>query len=159
MPPHLSLFSISYSSRRRLPGWRAEKSPGAGSLRGRRKTKTTGIRRNCLGPLLLWRPAERCGAQRVYNNCVSRRIKPGCPLGSVWPLGTMAKHCFAQIALVSLGVAAIAAAQSVVPDSPPAIGPAKSTLFDRVISNQRKNEEAADVYERIERLETRKSPG
>ena len=71
----------------------------------------------------------------------------------------MAKHCFAQIALVSLGVAAIAAAQSVVPDSPPAIGPAKSTLFDRVISNQRKNEEAADVYERIERLETRKSPG
>jgi hypothetical protein len=67
--------------------------------------------------------------------------------------------CFARIALLSLALGASAAAQSVVPDSTPAVGPAKSSLFDRVISNQRKNEEAADVYERLERLEIRKNPG
>jgi hypothetical protein len=49
-------------------------------------------------------------------------------------------------------------AQSVVPESTPAIAAAKPSLFERVISNQRKNEEAGDVYERIERLEVRKNP-
>ena len=50
-----------------------------------------------------------------------------------------------------------AAGQSAVPDSGPTIGPAKPGLFDRVIANQKKDDEALDVYERMERLETRKS--
>jgi hypothetical protein len=37
------------------------------------------------------------------------------------------------------------------------MGPGKPLLFDRVIANQKKNEEALDVYERIERLEIRKN--
>jgi hypothetical protein len=45
----------------------------------------------------------------------------------------------------------------VAPDTTPAIGAAKPGLFDRVIANQEKNEEALDVYERIERVEIRKN--
>lgn len=70
----------------------------------------------------------------------------------------MSKRTIARIAMLSLALAASGAAQSVVPDSTPTIGPAKPGLFDRVISNQRKNEEAVDVYERLERLEVRKNP-
>jgi hypothetical protein len=70
----------------------------------------------------------------------------------------MSNRILKRIAILSLALGASAAAQSVVPDSTPAIGPAKPGLFDRVISNQRKSEEAMDVYERIERLEVRKNP-
>ncbi len=70
----------------------------------------------------------------------------------------MSRCSFVRIAIVSLALGASAAAQSVVPDSIPTIGPAKPGLFDRVISNQRKSEEAMEVYERIERLEVRKNP-
>jgi hypothetical protein len=70
----------------------------------------------------------------------------------------MSNRILTRIAIVSLALGASAAAQSVVPDSTPAIGPAKPGLFDRVISNQRKSEEAMEVYERIERLEVRKNP-
>ena len=38
-----------------------------------------------------------------------------------------------------------AAGQSAVPDSGPTIGPAKPGLFDRVIANQKKDDEALDV--------------
>ncbi len=69
----------------------------------------------------------------------------------------MLKRAFSQIALLSFFAASSAAAQSVVPDSTPAISPAKPGLFDRVISSQKKNEEALDVYERLERLEVRKN--
>ena len=69
----------------------------------------------------------------------------------------MLKHGFSQIVLLSCLAAAGAAAQSVVPDSTPAISPAKPGLFERVISSQKKNEEALDIYERIERLEIRKN--
>lgn len=74
------------------------------------------------------------------------------------PLRTMTKCSIVRIVLLYLACAASAAAQSVAPDSTPAIAPAKPSLFERVISNQRKNEEAGDVYERIERLEVRKNP-
>jgi Skp family chaperone for outer membrane proteins len=70
----------------------------------------------------------------------------------------MLKRAFVSIALLSLALAAGAAAQSVVPDSTPAIGPAKPDFFNRVIANQKKGEAALDVYERIERVETRKNP-
>lgn len=59
---------------------------------------------------------------------------------------------------LSLVLAASVAAQSLTPDSTPTIGPAKPTLFDRVIANEKKGEEALDLYERIERLESRKNP-
>jgi hypothetical protein len=45
-----------------------------------------------------------------------------------------------------------------VPDSRPTIGPAKPDFFKRVIANQKKGEAALDLYERIERVETRKNP-
>jgi len=69
----------------------------------------------------------------------------------------MLKRAISQFALLCLVLNASAAAQSVVPDSASAIGAAKPGLFDRVISNQKKNEEALDIYERIERLEVRKN--
>jgi hypothetical protein len=69
----------------------------------------------------------------------------------------MLKRAFYQIALLSCFGAAGASAQSVVPDSTPAISRAKPGLFERVISSQKKNEEALDVYERLERLEVRKN--
>src|SRR5260370_13516820 len=69
----------------------------------------------------------------------------------------MLNRTFIPMALLSLALAADAAPQSVVPDSGPKIGPAKPDFFIRVIANQKKGEAALDVYERIERVETRKS--
>jgi|SRR5437588_8122347 len=69
----------------------------------------------------------------------------------------MLKRTF-PIALLSLALAADAAAQSAVPDSRPTIGPTKPDFFNRVIANQKKGEAALDLYERIERVETRKNP-
>lgn len=74
------------------------------------------------------------------------------------PFGVMLKCVLIRIALLSLALTACAAAQSLSPESPATIGPGKPMLFDRVIANQKKNEEALDVYERIERLEIRKNP-
>src|SRR5579859_183638 len=48
-------------------------------------------------------------------------------------------------------------AQSAVPVSEPAVAPEPSRLLDRVITNQKKDEAALDLYERMERLETRKN--
>jgi len=62
------------------------------------------------------------------------------------------------MALLLLVLAADAATQSAAPDSSLKIGPAKPDFFNRVIANQKKGEAALDVYERIERVETRKSP-
>jgi hypothetical protein len=74
------------------------------------------------------------------------------------PLQTMLTRLSIRIALLFLVLGASAAAQSQVPASTPTIGPAKPDLFDRIIANQKKDEESLDVYERIERVETRKSP-
>lgn len=49
-------------------------------------------------------------------------------------------------------------AQSAVPVSEPAVAPEPSKLLDRVIANQKEDEAALDLYERLERLETRKNP-
>lgn len=69
----------------------------------------------------------------------------------------MWKRAISFIFVLSCFATASAPAQSVVPDSTPGISPAKPGLFDRVISSQKKNEEALDIYERIERLEVRKN--
>src|SRR2546429_4200230 len=70
----------------------------------------------------------------------------------------MRKYAFVPMALLSLAFAGDAAAQSAVPDTTPTIGPAKPDLFKRIIANQKKGEAALDLYERIERVETRKNP-
>jgi hypothetical protein len=70
----------------------------------------------------------------------------------------MHKYAFVPVALLSLAFAADAAAQSAVPDTTPTIGPAKPDLFKRITDNQKKAEAALDLYERIERVETRKNP-
>jgi hypothetical protein len=70
----------------------------------------------------------------------------------------MLKRTFTPIAALSLALAANAAAQSAPPDSTLRIGPARPELFSRVIANQKKGEAALDLYERVERVETRKNP-
>jgi hypothetical protein len=70
----------------------------------------------------------------------------------------MGKQAFGLIALLILTVPAGVEAQSAVPVSEPAAAPEPSRLLDRVIANQKRDEEALEVYERIERLETRKNP-
>jgi hypothetical protein len=70
----------------------------------------------------------------------------------------MLKRAFTSVAVLSLALAANAAAQSVVSDSTPTIGPAKPGIFNRVIANQKKAQAALDLYERTERVETRKNP-
>src|SRR6266704_4802806 len=70
----------------------------------------------------------------------------------------MRARIFVSIAVLSFALAADTAAQSVAPDSAAATGPAKPTLFDRVVANQKRDEAALDVYERIERVEFRKHP-
>src|SRR5260370_31115281 len=74
------------------------------------------------------------------------------------PIRIMLNRTFIPLALLSLALAADAAAQSVVTDTTPAIEPAKPDLFNRVIANQKKGEAALDFYERIERVETHKNP-
>src|SRR6266850_4998330 len=93
----------------------------------------------------------------MYNNWVCRRIQRDCRLVPFAGHRNMMKRALYQIALFSCFAAASAAAQSVAPDSTPAISPAKPGLFERVISTQKKNEEALDVYQRLERLEVRKN--
>jgi len=70
----------------------------------------------------------------------------------------MLKGAFISVALLSLALVADSAAQSIVPDSTPAIGPARPDFFNRVVANQKKGEAALDLYERVERVETRKNP-
>jgi len=93
----------------------------------------------------------------VYNKFMRRRIQRVCTLAAIPPHRTMWKRAISLIVVLSCFAAASAAAQSVVPDSTPAISPAKAGLFERVISSQKKNEEALDVYERLEHLEVRKN--
>jgi hypothetical protein len=61
------------------------------------------------------------------------------------------------MAILPTLLAANAAAQSLPPDSAVTTSPAKQGLFDRVIANQKKAEQALDLYERVERVETRKN--
>src|SRR5467141_4356113 len=70
----------------------------------------------------------------------------------------MLNRTFIPMALLSLALAADAAPQSVAPESIAGVGPEKPEFFNRVIANQKKGEAALDLYERIERVETRKNP-
>ena len=70
----------------------------------------------------------------------------------------MRKLTFALIAILFLIAPVSPAAQSEVPGSEPAVAPEPSKLLDHVLANQKKDEAALEVYERIERLETRRNP-
>ncbi len=70
---------------------------------------------------------------------------------------TMRIRDFTPIVFLLLAVPAHAAGQSAVPVSEPAVAPEPSKLLNRVITNQKRDEGALDVYERLERLETRKN--
>jgi len=63
---------------------------------------------------------------------------------------------YIPVAMLLLAMPTCVAAQSVVTSSPPELAPEPSKLLTRVIANQKKDEAALEVYERLERLETRK---
>lgn len=66
-------------------------------------------------------------------------------------------RAFLSCWVVYLGLVSGAEAQSEAPGKPAEVRPA-AELVDRVLRNQKRAEEALDVYERIERQETRKNP-
>ncbi len=70
----------------------------------------------------------------------------------------MLKRAIFPTALFSIVLANGGAEQSAPPDRTPTIAPANTSLFDRIIKNQKKDEAALEVYERIERVEIRKNP-
>src|SRR5215467_1801305 len=70
---------------------------------------------------------------------------------------TMRIRDLAPVAFLLLAAPAFAAGQSAVPVSEPVVAPEPSNILDRVITNQKKDEIALDLYERLERLETRKN--
>ena len=69
------------------------------------------------------------------------------------------KLAILQVPVLVAVLGAALAAQSIAPNPSPSGGAARPGLFDRVILNERKSEDAMEVYERIERLEVRKNPG
>lgn len=73
-------------------------------------------------------------------------------------LRAMHRRTLSLIVTLLLAPVPDARAQSAVPDSAPAVAPAPSKLLDHVIANQKKDEAALEVYERIERVESRKAP-
>jgi hypothetical protein len=93
----------------------------------------------------------------VYNNKVARRIQFRNALAPSSKIRMMLRRFCGSIAVLAVALTANAAGQSIAPDSAATIGPAKPGLFERIISNQKKDEAALDFYERIERVETRKS--
>ncbi|PYT99410.1 MAG: hypothetical protein DMG38_11055 [Acidobacteria bacterium] len=70
----------------------------------------------------------------------------------------MRKPALAPIALLFLTAPGHAAAQSAVSAPGPAVVSEPSRLLDHVIANQKKDEAALEVYECMERLESRKNP-
>jgi hypothetical protein len=106
--------------------------------------------------LIDWQKPQHFDALAVYNNCVRARIKSEYTRAGLSRLQPMLRHPSIRIAILSCLLAANAAAQSVSPDSAATLGPAKQSLFDRVIARQKQNEQALEIYERIERVETRK---
>jgi len=70
----------------------------------------------------------------------------------------MVNRVLIPVAVLSSALAGSAVSQSVIPDSAPVTPSAKPALFSRIIAKEKKGENALDVYERIERVETRKGP-
>jgi hypothetical protein len=100
---------------------------------------------------------QHFGVQAVYNNGVGWRIIQEYALAELSALQTMRMPMSVQTVMLVSVLAWSAAAQSALPDSAATMGQPKQGLFDRVIANQKKNDQAMDLYERIERVETRKN--
>src|SRR5881398_845825 len=93
---------------------------------------------------------------RVYNSRVGSGIQSISQSGGASAVLTaMRRRAFVLLAVFFLAAPAGAVAQSAVP---PAAAPEPSPLLDCVIANEKKDEAALEVYERMERLETRKNP-
>jgi hypothetical protein len=88
---------------------------------------------------------------------MSGRIQEGGQWVHGWQPAMLLKRALVQIAALFLAVPAGLAAQSAASASADAAPPHPSVLLERVLANQKKGEEALEVYERIERVETRKS--
>jgi hypothetical protein len=71
------------------------------------------------------------------------------------------RHYLMQIANFLLAGSLFLSSGTGVPQSVPSQQerPGDNSLFDRVVENQKKNDAAMDLYERIERVETRKTTG
>src|SRR5260370_42199197 len=83
------------------------------------------------------------------------RIQPKCVAG-LSPGRIMINRVVIPVAMLSSALAAGVAAQSIVSESTPVMAHAKPHYFDRIIANEKKGEAALNVYERIERVETRR---
>src|SRR5215470_4729222 len=70
---------------------------------------------------------------------------------------TMPIRSYISLGLVFLATPMLVAAQSAVPSPASKVDPEPAKLVERVIANQKRDEAALEVYERIERLETRKN--
>jgi hypothetical protein len=130
-------------------------SKATGRTHGQTETLTVPGSEAAIDPLT---SEEHLSTRAVYNNCVPGGIQSELALTDFQPLYIMGKRAFISMALLSLALAADASAQSAVPDTAPTIGPSKPDLFKRIIANQKKDEAAMDLYERLERVETRKNP-
>src|SRR5690242_21428094 len=86
-----------------------------------------------------------------------QRILFGYLLEPFSPLAKIAMRALASIATLLFAMPTCLAAQSSAPGSAPGVSPESSALLQHVIANEKKDEEALEVYERIERLETRKN--
>lgn len=65
---------------------------------------------------------------------------------------------FTPVAFLLLATPSGTVGQSAIPVSDPPVAPDPGRLLDRVITNQKKDEAALDLYERLERVESRKNP-
>src|SRR5207245_4253280 len=99
-------------------------------------------------------PGTAFDAKLVYNSYMPRRIQSKCLLAALSPGRIMVNRVLIPVAVLSSALAGSAVAQSVIPDSAPATPPAKPALFNRIIANEKKGENALGVYDRIERVET-----
>jgi hypothetical protein len=73
-------------------------------------------------------------------------------------LGTMRARTLILIAGLALQFVAVTVAQEPAP-LPPQTEAEKAALLDLVLANQKRDDRAMDLYERVERVEMRKNPG
>ncbi len=80
-------------------------------------------------------------------------------LAALLPLATMRARRLILVAGLLPAFAAISMAQESATPAPPQTEAEKNALLDLVLGNQKKSDEAMNLYERLERVELRKSGG
>jgi hypothetical protein len=94
------------------------------------------------------------------NNCPGSRIKTNICVGGPLPLTTMRARSLILVAGLLPAFAAISLGQETVAPVPgplPQTEAEKTALLDLVLANQKKNDQALNLYERVERVEMRKN--